>query len=95
MRRSVIFTILWSLLLLGRVGDALYSYGQLKVARGLESLYTKSSFLTEKEEETLEQIVQGKEALTERTVIAGLEIVLLGGIFWVFFKGVRRAEKES
>jgi len=95
MRKSVIFLILWSLLCLGRVGDALYSYGQFRVARGLELIYTTTPIPKEEDSETRLRIAQSKSEWTDRAVTAGVEVVLLIGICWVYFRKDKEAARQK
>ena len=83
---------LWSLLCLGRAGDALSSYGQFRIARGLESIYTTSTIPKEEDSETRLRIAQSKSEWAERAVTAGVEVVLLVGICWVYFKTDKKTD---
>jgi len=86
MRATILFVILWSLLLLARGSYLVYSYGQYRLAKGFEATETARPHLNRVEEPEAENITRHKDEAIASTVTATLEIIFLVGLGALFFR---------
>ncbi len=86
MRTHILFLILWILLLLSRVGEMLYSLGQYRVTSSLESIMRAPPRPRGDDDEQLRALLKQKQEHLESGIEAGVEILLLGGVCFCFFK---------
>ena len=96
LRKSFIFLTLWTLLVLCQAGDILDLINQYRAITGAERLITLPPPLeAQSQMQLLEQLTERRNEVASSAVETGVELLLLGGLCWVFFQVRKQATSDA